>query len=188
MKRIRLFLLVFALFVGVACLILSMLARGIRRDTFQNDQHGVIAQAFFPDADSLPPSATSEFEYRKTGLDLYEGYYLRLTFDSTAEYEAFLTRTEREYTDMTDEQCAVSFFIIHQARFTVEDFLFRAIDMTPFGGAEEVRYVGLVAHCDVAKEIVYLYFCYDLASIEPIEVGLGQNGYLPFYGDTWSVD
>ena len=157
---------------------------------FQDDENGQIAERFFPEPQSLPPSVRSEFEYRKTPSSLlgvgYEGYYLKLVFETEAEYRDFLETAEQRWPDMTEEQRQQSYFIIGQVRFSVEDYSFRAIDLNEYGFTDE-PYVGLIARCDPDRTVVFLYLWHELAGIEDISDGLGPHGYMEFYTDSWTA-
>ena len=152
---------------------------------FQNDNPGQIAEMFFPEFHSLPSAIQSEFEYRKTAS--YEGYFLRLRFNSSSEYERFLERMEAEYSDMTEPQRRQSSFIVDSVRFAVEDYSFRAINMSQFGDID-ASYIGLIAHCEVENTIVFLYFKSAFSGIESISDGLGPHGYMEFYTDIWAAN
>ncbi len=154
---------------------------------FQDDQNGEIAKSFFPDLQTLPESVRSEFEYRLIPsfgqTPSYEGYYLRLVFDTDKEYQDFFVETERDHPDMTEDQRQHSFFIIESTRFAVEDYAFRAIDLSEYGSTDP--YIGLIAHCDSQRTVVFLYFWHDLGGIEDISDGLGPHGYMDYYRDSW---
>ena len=156
---------------------------------FKDDSFGQVAERFFPDVGVLSESAQTEFEYR-TACSIktyYESYFLRSTFETGSDYERFLDQTERDYKDMTAAQRERSYFIIPNARFTVDDYSFRAIDMSGYG-EEDRRCVGLIAHCDTVKTVVFLYMWHEDSTIEEISDGLGQNGYMDYYADLWKVE
>ena len=88
---------------------------------------------------------------------------------------------------MTEEQCKQSCFIIDNAHFIVDDYSFRAIDLSTFGSVDNA-FIGLIAYSKTTATIVFLYFCHDLASIEPISVGIGPDGYMEFYSDSWNAE
>lgn len=152
---------------------------------FQNDTPGRIAESFFPEFHSLPDAIQSEFEYRKTSS--YEGYFLRLRFNSASEYDRFLEGIEAEYLEMTDLQRQQSSFIVDRAQFAVEDYSFCAIDMSQFGD-KDASYIGLIAHCEEENTIVFLYFKSAFSGVESIYDGLGPHGYMEFYTDIWAAN
>lgn len=166
----------------LALVLFAFSACQIRSETFMDVKNGQIAELFFPELASLPDSAEAEFEYRKTSI--YEGYYLRLSFSSGDEYRRFLGKTETTYSDMTEQQRRNSYFMIDNVHFSVDDFLFRAVDMDEFGLTDE-PFVGLIGHCDSAQTVVFMYFWNEYAGIESIEIGLGPTGYMEFYTDVW---
>ncbi len=159
--------------------------QGILLHEFQDDPAGQIAERFFPNLQELPESAQSVFEYRTKGKSYYQGYYLKLVFDNDAAYESFLAQTEADYPDMTEEQRRHSYHNIANVHFTVDDYSFRAIDMSEYGILED--YIGLIAHCAPERTIVFMYFYHNLGTIEDISDGLGQYGYMDFYGDSWQI-
>lgn len=177
-------------YLCLAAILLMLLLTGCQSlsHAFQSDEAGQVAQRFFPELSALPDSVQSDFEHRKTyTLALrYEGYFLKLTFASEAEYQAYLEQTENDYHDMTQEQRAHSYFIVPNARFAVDDYEFRAVDTGGFGN-EEGKYIGLIAHCDLNDTVVFLYLWNADASIEAISDGLGEHGYMDFYSDLWKV-
>ena len=157
---------------------------------FKDDPIGRAAESFFPAMSSLSDTTQSKFEYRKiTSLIAkdYEGYYLKLTFGSRKDYNEFLEKTETDYSDMTETQRRSSYFIIDNVRFIVGDYSFRAIDMDPFAPVNE-DFVGLIAHCDQTKTLVFLYIWSAWATIEDISDGLGPHGYMFFYEDSWGAE
>ena len=151
---------------------------------FRDDPAGQIAERFFPDPQALPDPVESVFEYREDVL--YKGYYLKLVFDSDAAFERFLEQTETDYPDMTEEQRRNAYYNIDNVHFSVDDYSFRAIDMSGFGVLED--YIGLIAHCASERTVVFLYFYHDLGGIEDISDGLGRHGYMEFYGDSWRIE
>ena len=169
----------------LAVVLLLTGCQGILLHEFQDDPAGQIAERFFPNLQELPESAQSVFEYRTKGKSYYQGYYLKLVFDSDAAYESFLAQTEADYPDMTEEQRQHSYHNIANVHFTVDDYSFRAIDMSGYGILED--YIGLIAHCDPERTIVFMYFYHELGTIEDISDGLGQYGYMEFYGDSWQI-
>ncbi len=169
--------------VLAAALLLSG-CRWIPLHEFQDDPAGQTAKRFFPDLQTLPDSVESVFEYRTYWM--YNGYYLKLVFDSDAAYESFLAQTETDYQDMTEEQRQHSYHNIANVHFTVDDYSFRAIDMSGYPLWDE-DYIGLIAHCDPARTIVFMYFFHELGTIEDISDGVGQHGYMEFYGDSWQI-
>ncbi len=179
---------------GCICLIvilLMLLLSGCQTlsHDFKDDEAGQVAKRFFPKLGSLSDSIRSEFEHRKiysVGLR-YEGYFLMLNFGSESEYENYLEQLEHDYHDMTEDQCQNSFFIVSNARFTVDDYDFRAVDTREFGN-EDGQYIGLIAHCDSVATVVFLYMWTADASIEEICDGLGEYGYMDYYSNLWRVN
>jgi hypothetical protein len=169
----------------LVCALLLTGCQGILLHEFQDDPAGQIAERFFPNLQELPESAQSVFEYRTKGKSYYQGYYLKLVFDNDAAYESFLAQTEADYPDMTEEQRRHSYHHIASVHFSVDDYSFRAIDMSEYGILED--YIGLIAHCDPERTIVFMYFYHELGTIEDISDGLGQHGYMEFYGDSWQI-
>ena len=97
-----------------------------------------------------------------------------------------MEQTETDYPDMTEEQRRNAYYNIDNVHFSVDDYSFRAIDMSGFGVLED--YIGLIAHCASERTVVFLYFYHDLGGIEDISDGLGQHGYMEFYGDSWRIE
>jgi hypothetical protein len=176
------------------CLIIAVLAvvliNGCGQQTFtyefREDQNGQIAKNFFPDLQTLPESVQTEFEYKNipsliSQNLMYEGYYLKLVFDTEPEYTLYLEATEHDNSDMTEEQRRHSYYIIDEISFSVEDYSFRAIDL-----GDVDPYIGLIGHCDSERTIVFLYFYNEFGTIESISDGLGPHGYLPYYRNSWN--
>lgn len=161
---------------------------------FSGDENGKLAKNFFPDYQLLPSSIKSEFEHMASRYFLgslygekvydYESYYLKLVFESSAEYEQFLEETEKNYSDMTLQQRNKAHARIHESRFKVGHYSFRAIDVSPFGPVNN-DYVGLIAHCDSDNTIVFLYYWDEDFGIMELEymVDLMPSRYSKLWDD-----
>lgn len=117
---------------------------------FQDDELGVAAQAFFPDADHLPTDAQSQLHYyRELG---YEGYCLTIQFEEEIAFDKYCQTLEDGYRDKS-------------GRLTVYGLDFRHVDLG--NGTTEPWCEPFIAYDKICNTVYYLYFKDEAFSFDP---------------------